>query len=111
MAGTVNSSIGGNAGVFFEYAGTGAALHMDIGFQPSIVEFKGAGGGSTLTWGWNRMQGYSDIATIDGFYPGAIGTGRAVTTLTDVSSITGIQIATDTTMNLNGMVYRGICWR
>ena len=106
MAGTVTGSIGGNAGVFFEYQGTTAALHLDIGFQPSWVEFKT----STQTWTWTRSQSLADIATNQGWTAGAAGTGQAVTTLTDVASIQGIQIATDTVMNSN-LRYRGLCFR
>lgn len=106
MAGTVTSQIG-TAGVFFEYAGTGAALHMDIGFQPSYVEFKA----STLSWTWQKFQGYADIATINGWVLGVAGTGAAVGTLTSPASINGIQVATDVTVNAAGYTYRGVCFR
>ena len=113
MAGTVTGTIGNNAGVFFRYAGTNTALHLDIGFQPSLIRAQSYTGASpgTLTWTWNYLSGYASVATIDGPELGAIGTGAAVGTLTNVASIQGVQIGTSTTINGNGYNYVLECWR
>ncbi len=106
MAGTVTGTIGGNAGVFFEYQGTGAALHLDIGFVPSWVEFRT----SSLSWVWSATQAVADLSTINGIVAGAAGVGQGIGTVQSVASIQGIQVATDVSMNSN-VRYRGICFR
>ena len=108
MPGTVTGTIGGHAGVFFEYNGTGAALHLDVGFIPSRAEFEAAT--SNLGWWWNQNTAVAWVATPSAWTFGAAGVGQAIGTVTSVASIQGIQIGTDTTIN-SGVTYRGMCWR
>lgn len=113
MAGTVTGTIGNNAGVFFRYEGTGAALHLDIGFTPSKIysqNFDGTSPG-TLTWVWNYRSMTAAVATINGWETSALGTGRTIGTVTDVASIQGVQIGTDTTINASGQDYFMEAWR
>jgi len=113
MAGTVTGTIGNNAGVFFIYEGTQAALHLDIGFVPSKIYAQNYDGASpgTLTWTWSYRSGYAAVATINGWEPGAAGTGAGVGTVTNVASIQGVQIGTSTTINLSGQDYFVEAWR
>ena len=113
MAGTVTGTIGNNAGVFFRYVGTAAAQHLDIGFQPSLIRAQTYSGSSpaTMTWTWSYLSGYASVATINGPELGAIGTGAAIGTVTDVASVQGVQIGTSTMVNGSGYLYHLECWR
>ena len=108
MAGTVTGTIGANAGVLFEYAGTTAALQLDIGFIPSYCEFRSST--TSLAWFWNRALSFAHVATASTWAAGAVGLGQLIGTTQSVASISGIQIGTDTTINA-AVVYRGMCWR
>ena len=112
MPGTVTGTIGANAGVLFTYAGNGGAsgIHLDIGFRPNAVQFSAA----TITaneWTWYSNFSFANIATLAGWVTDLTGgVGRAITTLTNVASIQGIQIGTNTVINPSGTM-SGICWR
>lgn len=108
MPGTVTGTIGANAGVLFTYQGTELAQHLDIGFQPSYCEFRTST--TTRGWFWTNNFSFAHVATAASWAAGAGGVGQAIGTVTSVSSIQGIQIGTDTTIN-GGMVYRGLAFR
>ena len=109
MPGTVTGTIGGNAGVLFEYQGIATALHLDIGFRPSWAYFRAATS-NHVEWQYCINEGYAQVGTINGWIPGAGGAGQINGTASNVASINGIQLGTDTTVN-EGLVYRGYCWR
>ena len=113
MPGTVTGTIGANAGVYFDYRGTGAALHLDIGFVPSKIEAQTWTNitPGTLSWVWTRRSANAAIGTINGWVGGVAGTGARITTTTSVASINGVQLATDTTVNAAGQDYSCMCWR
>lgn len=113
MAGTVTGTIGNNAGVFFRYQGSGAAQHLDFGFQPSDVYAQNylSGSPGTLTWTWNYLTSFAAVATINGWESGIAGTGATIGTATDVASVQGIQIGTSTTINAAGQNYIVKAWR
>lgn len=109
MAGTVTGTIGNNAGVLFTYAGNTAAMHLDIGFQPSRCYFESAT--TTLSWSFFAPGPYARVATAaSSAQDTGGGVGRQIGTVTSTASIQGIQIGTDTTINA-GVTYRGMCWR
>ena len=113
MPGTVTGTIGGNAGVYFDYRGTGAALHLDIGFIPSKIEAHNwtVVTPGTLNWVWSYRSANAAVATINGWVAAAAGTGARITTTTSVASIQGVQLATDTIVNQAGQDYACMCWR
>ena len=109
MPGTVTGTIGNNAGVLFTYNGTGAALHLDIGFRPSHMYFQAAT--TTSAWRWFANYAYAAVATAASWAVDTTGgIGRTIGTATSVASIQGVQIGTDTIVN-TGVTYNGTCWR
>ena len=112
MPGTVTGTIGANSGVMFQYNGNGGAsgIHLDIGFRPSAVQFSAA----TLTaneWTWYGNNAFANIATLAGWVADITGgQGRTIGTVTNVASIQGIQIGTNTVINPS-VTMNGICWR
>ena len=112
MPGTVTGTIGANSGVMFQYNGNGGAsgIHLDIGFQPSVMAFSAATLNHT-EWVWTRNFANANIATINGWVVDTTGgLGRTIATVTNTASIQGVQIGTDTTINPS-VTMSGICWR
>ena len=109
MPGTPTGTIGNNAGVMFTYNGTGAGLHLDIGFQPSHAYFEAST--TTLAWSYFAPFPYARVATAASCVNGAGGVGQTIGTATSVASVQGIQVGTDTTINGAGITYRGYAWR
>ena len=111
MPGTVTGTIGGNAGVLFTYNGNAGAsgIHLDIGFRPSHMFFQSAT--NTNSWRWFANFSNAAIATAASWAVDTTGgIGRTITTLSNVASIQGVQIGTNTVINA-GETYNGYCFR
>ena len=106
-----------NSPVPFRYAGTGATVALGIGFIPTSVFFWG----TSSTWAWSQGQSFGDAktATVNwtiGPVTGGVldtlnGSGVASTNVATTSSVIGLLIGTNTSVNSPGDTYFGVCYR
>jgi hypothetical protein len=108
-----------NSPVPFSYIGTGATLPLAIGFVPNAVRFWAG----SLSWEWcdGMAFGQAKTATLTysienpvtgGVLDKLTGSGRATTNVATTSSVIGLLIGTNTTVNNGaGLQYFGLCYR
>ena len=115
--GTATPTIAMNAVVPFSYPGTGATVALGIGFIPSAVVFYG----TTLSWMWVRGMAFGDARTFTpswsvGAQTGGVldildGSGTASANTATTSSVIGLLIGTNTSVNSPAATYFGLCYR
>ena len=115
--GVATPTIGMNAGVAFQYVGTGATVALGIGFIPSRVTFESA----SYTWTWTDGMSFGDAKTATvswtigpttgGVLDKLTGSGRASTNVATTSSVIGLLIGTSTVINNPAATYFGYCFR
>ena len=115
--GTATPTIAMNAVVPFSYPGTGATVALGIGFIPTAVMFLAA----TQQWFWVRGMAFGDANTATtswslGPNTGGVldvldGSGAASANTATTSSVIGLLIGTNTSVNSPAATYFGPCYR
>jgi hypothetical protein len=92
------------------FAGTGAALSVNVGFRPKAILFYNETDAASTNFAI-AIDGQADAAGFKGVDSGAGTTDLSNVTVNGITFTSfGFTVGTDAAMNINGKTYRYVAW-